>query len=328
MLPAEPDAQPEPAALSEADTVVVEHAAVVEHTAVVEHAAASAAETQADPQAPMPVDASQLPPQPYLDPAAFFAQLQTESAAPAAPAKRRWPRLVLRYASALVVAGAVGVGTGYALTLPKRTDVPFLATPSDGRYTYPAMTRPEPPAGKPAPADNANDPQIHYDDLRQYLVAAPVGLTPTEDGWEPVTDFDASLSGTNLPDHLADEGLRHVARRGWRTLDGQHTVVELLQFPDRQSAYAMQGMLDTASQAHAGKARDVVPQLTVTSLGDYTFKTALRTFDEVDGMPGQRERRVVFESGDVVAIITTTAPAAVPDVPTEQVVLLQAQMLR
>jgi hypothetical protein len=151
---------------------------------------------------------------------------------------------------------------------------------------------------------------------------------PKEDGWESVADFDSSLTGTDAANHLYDEGLRHIARRGWSTPDGQHTVVELLQFPDHQAAFAVQGMLDSTTPKKAGQQRNVVPQLTVPSFGDATFNVALRTFDAVDGLPGKEERRVVFGSGDVIAIVTATAPGTVPDVPTEQVVLLEAQMLR
>jgi hypothetical protein len=300
-------------------------------------AAAAATGSEAEP-GPAPATASQAEPdpgpgsaspaaltQPYLDPAAFFAQLQAE-AAPKPP--RRWPRLVLRYAAAVVVAGAVGAGTAYAVTLPRRTDVPFLATPSDGRYAFPFVVKPAPPAGEPAPGADDNNAQIHYDDLRQYLLPAPSGAAVKEDGWEPVADFEASMSGSDVAGHLSDAGLRHVARRGWRAPDGQHTVVELLQFPDHQAAYSVESMLDSATPAKAGRAESVVPTVTLASFGDETVTVAVHKFDQVDGLPGQIERRVVFQSGDVAAIVTTTAPGKVPDTPTEQVVMLQAQMLR
>ena len=266
------------------------------------------------------------PGQPYLDPAAFFAQLQAEAAP---KPKRRWPRLVLRYASALVVVGAIGAGTAYAITLPRRTDVPFLATPSDGRYTFPPLlAKPAPPSGKPAPGDDDDKAQIHYGDLRQYLLPAPSGAVVKEDGWEPVADFESSLSGTEVSDHLYDAGLRHVARRGWSTPDGQHTVVELLQFPDHQAAYDVENDLAGATPAKADHAELVVPQVTIRGFGDETYNLAVHRFDQVTGLPGHLERRVVFQTGDVVAVVTTTAPAKVPDTPTEQVVMLQAEMLR
>lgn len=265
------------------------------------------------------------PPQPYLDPAAFFAQLQAEAAP---KPKRRWPRLVLRYASALALAGAVGAGTAYAITLPRRTDVPFLATPSDGRYTFTFLTKPQPPAGEPAPSDDSNKGQVHYGDLRQYLLPTPSGAVRNEDGWESVADFESSLSGSDVSNHLYDAGLRRVARRGWTAADGQHTVIELLQFPDHDAAYNVDNLLDTATLTKAANAENVVPEVTIRGFEDETYNLAVHKLDQVTGLPGHIERRVVFQSGDVVAIVTTTAPTGTPDTPTEQVVMLQAEMLR
>ncbi|MEY9934296.1 hypothetical protein ABH926_008961 [Catenulispora sp. GP43] len=279
----------------------------------------AAGEQAAEPSAPA------IPAQPYLDPAAFFAQLQAE----AAPTpQRRWPRLALRYGSALVVAGALGVGTAYAVTLPRRTDVPFLATPSDGRYSFPGVVHPVPPAGEAAPGADSNQTQAHYGDLRQYLVPAPVGAVPKESGWESVADFENSLSGNDVSAHLYDAGVRRVAWRGWVAVDGQHTVVELVQFPDHEAAFSVASLLDGASLAKASGPESVVPLLTLPSFGVATSTAALHKFDQVSGLPGQVERRVVFQSGDVVAVVTSTAPRKVPDTPTEQVALLEAAMLR
>jgi hypothetical protein len=279
-----------------------------------------------EPIAPAPALAeAPTPTQPYLDPAAFFAQLQAEAAPKPKP---RWPRLVLRYGSALVVAGAVGAGTAYAVTLPRRTDVPFLATASDGRYSFLDVTHPVPPAGEPAPGADSNQTQTHYGDLRQYLVPAPVGVVPKESGWEAVADFENSLSGSDVSGHLYDAGISRVAWRGWIAPDGQHTVVELVQFPDHEAAFSVAKLLDNASLAKASRPESVVPELTVPGFGDDTSAVVIRRFDQVVGLPGQVERRVVFQSGDVVAIVTSTAPAKVSDTPTVQVALLEAGMLR
>ena len=125
-----------------------------------------------------PVDAA--PDQPYLDPAAFFAELQAESAPQPKPGRRP---LLIRYASALLLAGAVGAVTAFAVSLPRRTDVPFLGTPSDGRYTFPSAARPAPPAGDPVPDNGGNTGEVHYGDLRQYLLPVPTGVSSNEDGW-------------------------------------------------------------------------------------------------------------------------------------------------
>jgi hypothetical protein len=286
---------------------------------------ASEVKATADATPPATAPTPAPPAQPYLDPAAFFAQLQAEAAP---KPKRRWPRLVLRYVSALVVVGAVGAGTAYAITLPRRTDVPFLATPSDGRYAFPFLAKPQPPAGEPAPGDDGNKGQVHYGDLHQYLLPTPTGAVRNEDGWESIADFESSLSGSDVSNHLYDAGLRRVARRGWTAADGQHTVIELLQFPDHDAAYDVDNLLDTANVAKAGSPENVVPQVTIRGFEDETYNLPVHKLDQVNGLPGHMERRVVFQSGDVVAIVTTTAPTGTPDTPTEQVVMLQAEMLR
>ncbi|MEY9907138.1 hypothetical protein ABIA35_003363 [Catenulispora sp. MAP12-49] len=306
---------------------------VAEATASKQPAEASDADAPAEPPAgapepiaPAPALAeAPTPTQPYLDPAAFFAQLQAEAAPKPKP---RWPRLVLRYGSALVVAGAVGAGTAYAVTIPRRTDVPFLTTASDGRYSFLNVTHPVPPAGEPAPGADSNQTQTHYGDLRQYLVPAPVGVVPKESGWEAVADFENSLSGSDVSGHLYDAGISRVAWRGWTAPDGQHTVVELVQFPDHEAAFSVARLLDNAALAKASRPESVVPELTVPGFGDDTSAAVIRRFDQVVGLPGQVERRVVFQSGDVVAIVTSTAPAKVSDTPTVQVALLEAGMLR
>lgn len=263
---------------------------------------------------------------PYLDPAAFFAQLQAEAAP---PPKRRWPRLVLRYALALAVVGAVGAGTAYAITLPKRTDVPFLATAKDGRYDFPFLAKPAPPAGEPGAGEDSNKGHVHYGDLRQYLLPPPTGAVRKEDGWESVADFESSLSGDDVTDHWNDAGLRHIAWRGWTAPDGQHTLVELLQFPDADAAYSVYNVLGTADLAKVGKAETATPpEVAIRGFDAETSNVAMHKFDQVTGLPGQVERRVVFQLGDVVAVVTTTAPNGAPDTPTEQVVMLQAEMLR
>ncbi|GAA1997573.1 hypothetical protein [Catenulispora subtropica] len=285
------------------------------------------ADSSPEPVLPAPVQAvAAAPEQLYLDPSAFFTQLQAESAPKPKP---RWPRLLLRYASALVLAGAVGAGTAYAVTLPQRTDVPFLATPNDGRAVFPVITKPAPPAGKPAPGDESNGGQVHYGDLRRYLLPVPKGAVLKEDGWEPAKDFAAGMDGAVLAGRLNDAGLRRIAWRGWVAKDGQHTVVELFQFADHAGAFAMEGDLESAEPRKAMNAEDVVPKVTVPGFGDDTADVAVRKFDVVEGAPGRIERRAAFRTGDVVAVVTTTAVKGdAGDVAIGQVLLLQAEMLR
>ncbi|NUR29768.1 MAG: hypothetical protein HOV83_28620 [Catenulispora sp.] len=276
-------------------------------------------------QQPQPQPQPQPPTQPYLDPSAFFTQLQAESTP--AP-ERRWPRLLLRYASALALAGAVGAGTAYAVTLPQRTDIPTLATPTDNRFDFPSFAEVAPPAGKPGPGDEANGNQVHYADLRQYLLPVPKGAVLKEDGWEPAKDFVSAMESASLAERLNDAGLRRIAWRGWTSEDGQHIVIELFQFPDHAAAYALENDLVAAVPRKVGKPETVVPKYTVPVLGDTTEDLAVRRFDTVEGLPGQIGRRAVFRSGDVVAVVTSTAPKKISDVSIDQVLLLQAEMLQ
>ncbi|XQE87167.1 hypothetical protein ACN24M_18865 [Streptomyces microflavus] len=68
---------------------------------------------------------------------------------------RRALRAVARWTVALLVFGGLGTGTALAITSAERTDVPGLATESDGRWDYPKLSlprcRPARPARSPTP---------------------------------------------------------------------------------------------------------------------------------------------------------------------------------
>ena len=127
--------------------------------------------------------------------------------------------------------------------------------------------------------------------------------------------------------------MRRIAAEGWTTPDGQHTVVELLQFPDNYGA----------SQFDDRLASDGLAKLT-----DLDDTSEMVQFPDLDGTPGHIDinhyktvksdapkliapkegRSASFTVGDVDVLIITTGPDHMPDVPTEQIVLLQAAMLR
>lgn len=121
----------------------------------------------------------------------------------------------------------------------ERTDVPGLATESDGRWDYPTLTKPPLPSGSPGPFADSNKTASHYADLRRLVLPAPHGATPDKaltgtDGWLPTKDFlsvyDAKEDRAELAQKFTDYGLRHIAARGWTTPDGTRTAVYLLQF--------------------------------------------------------------------------------------------------
>ncbi|MGW2249554.1 hypothetical protein ACWCXH_05080 [Kitasatospora sp. NPDC001660] len=85
--------------------------------------------------------------------------------------RTRRRKAVVRWAAATLVCALAGTGTAMALTVPERTDIPGLATKSDGRYTFPALALPPQPAGKGAP--EGKDKTLHRADLRYLLLPAP-----------------------------------------------------------------------------------------------------------------------------------------------------------
>ncbi|MCX4683463.1 hypothetical protein OG401_03935 [Kitasatospora purpeofusca] len=83
-------------------------------------------------------------------------------------ARRR--RAAVRWGAAVVVCALAGTGTALAVTAQERTDLPGLATPKDGRYTFPALVLPQLPSGQPAPKENKGR---HAADLRTLLLPVP-----------------------------------------------------------------------------------------------------------------------------------------------------------
>lgn len=76
----------------------------------------------------------------------------------------------LRWGAAALVCALAGTGAAVAVTTPERTDIPGLATRSDGRYTFPALVLPPLPSGKAVPKESKSR---HAADLRYLLLPAP-----------------------------------------------------------------------------------------------------------------------------------------------------------
>ncbi|MFE7490754.1 hypothetical protein [Kitasatospora sp. NPDC057541] len=132
-------------------------------------------DTPAVPDAPVVGDVPSVPPVPAVAPA---TGAPTEEERAARGSLRR--KAALRWGAAAVVCALAGTGSALAVTVQDRTDLPGLATKSDGRYTFPALVLPPLPSGKAAPKDNKNR---HAADLRQLLLPVPKeaggSLTPT-----------------------------------------------------------------------------------------------------------------------------------------------------
>ncbi|MET7682693.1 hypothetical protein [Streptomyces sp. NPDC005423] len=257
---------------------------------------------------------------------------------PPSRGSRRGLRAVLRWTAAVVVFAAVGSGTAYGITRMDRTDVPGLATTSDGRWAFPELTLPPLPKGSPAPFDKANTTESHYADLRALVLPAPQGATVDKalagtDGWLATKGFLAEFSARSdreeLAQKLTDDGLRHLAARGWTTPDGTHTRIYLLQF-------------DTAAVAEelvtgnlSGYAAPTYPMRGADSYAsDDQFPDAAK-LPNVSDLPyteskpyGAEQVRVAYLSaGDTVGVIVQSRAGQAEAVPFQQTVTLQSQLL-
>jgi endonuclease YncB( thermonuclease family) len=293
------------------------------------------------PQAPgLPVDAPAADAVPADAPQPFAVPQAAAGAEQAKPARdrRRMLRAVGRWAAAAVVFAAVGTGAAYGITSMERTDVPGLATESDGRWDYPELVLPPLPEGSPAPFAEDNPAGAHYADLRELLLPAPKGATADKglagdkNGWLPKKTFLAAFEKDDREDLsqlLVDNGLRHIAARGWTMPDGTRTEIYLLHFNtaeqleagvwDEFTPFGEPGFLPAGTEAwkdddsYPAKAeiRDVV--------------TTLYTEDKPYG-DGQ-SRQAYLSAGDTLAVITQTGKGTAPAVPFQQTVALQSQLL-
>lgn len=265
---------------------------------------------------------------------------QEQPPAPAAPPKkdRRALWTALRWTAAVVLFAAVGVSTAYGVARVDRTDLPGLATASDGRWDYPELTRPPLPSGSPGPLDEGNAAGAHYADLRDLVLPAPRGATVDKalrgsDGWLRTKDFLAAYAEKDdretLGGMLADRALRHVAARGWTTPDGTHTRIYLLQFntavvvdnlfveylADADSpAYALRGAETSVFDDHW-------PQKAVVGDVHRSYYVESKPYG------AEQVRQAYLSVGDVLALVTQSRKGSAKAVPFQQTVVLQAQLL-
>ncbi|MFF5183671.1 hypothetical protein ACFY30_07750 [Streptomyces sp. NPDC000345] len=260
--------------------------------------------------------------------------------APAAPAvrkDRRALRAVARWAAVVTVFGALGAGTAVGITRMERTDVPGLATESDGRWAYPELTRPPLPTGRPGPLAADNPAGAHYADLRGLLLPAPEGATEDkalrgDDGWLARKDFLAVYGSakdrTEVGQALTDYGLRHIAARGWTTPDGTRTGVYLLQFDTGEVADEIfEDFTEYDSPVHALRGASGTEY-------DEGFPSAAAlegvrrfAYDEAKPYGPEQVRQAYVVCGDVVGLVVQSRKGEAADVPFQQTVLLQSQLL-
>lgn len=276
-----------------------------------------------------------------------------EVVAPAAPGtalapepapRRRTAALftALRWTAALVVFGALGTTVAYAVTDRDRTDVPTLATKGDGRWTYPPLARPTLPVGAPGPRGADNRGEVHYADLEQLLLPAPEGSRPDpalaagkgKKSRVPVSRFlqeYAKDTRGSMAADLRDNGLRHVAARGWTMPDnGTTTRVYLLRFNSAASQLFFFG-------SHLRGATNAPQRLTdvekLSSADDQGFETGGPTgteryvYDEAAPRGPVHVRHAYITAGDTLALVVQSRKGSLPAVPFDQTVILQNQLL-
>jgi len=270
------------------------------------------------PEAPPPVPASEPPVRVRKD--------------------RRVLRAALRWTTAVVVFAAAGAGTAYGITQMKRTDVPGLATASDGRWDYPVITRPPLPSGSPGPFATDNKTNAHYADLRALLLPAPKDATADAalrgtDGWLPTKTFLAQYTDTaerkELAQKLTDDGLRHIAARGWTTPDGTQTRIYLLQFSTAVAADELfsPGLISYDSPVYAldGAPATTYDDAVKTEILDNHVKASAYVEDKPVGPADVRQ--AYLSAGDTLGLIVQSRKGVAKAVPFKQTLTLQSQLL-
>ncbi|MGW3097276.1 hypothetical protein ACWDCC_28045 [Streptomyces sp. NPDC001102] len=292
--------------------------------------------TEQTEQQPMTTPPTTTPPMPEAPPVQPQPLPQDEQQPPVRK-DRRVLRAVLRWTAAVTAFAAVGAGTAYGITGMQRTDLPGLATQSDGRWDYPTLTKPPLPPGSPEPFDVRNTAGTHYADLRALLLPAPKGAVADgklrgTDGWLATKDFLAEYAQketrNDLKQSFTDDGLRHIAARGWTTPDGTHTRVYLLQF-------GTGAVVDDlfSSEAPADGPTDQL-RGTITSVFDNDFPSEAHDYNvnysayvETTPYGAEQTRQAYLSAGDVLAVIVQSRKGKAKAVPFRQTVALQSQLL-
>ncbi|MGI5138884.1 MULTISPECIES: hypothetical protein [unclassified Streptomyces] len=292
------------------------------------------------PESPMDAAAMQpmaAPPVPEAAPAAGGAGAFAVAGPPPAKKDRRVLRGVLRWTAAVAVFAAVGASAAFGITSMDRTDVPGLATEADGRWTFPEIVRPPLPSGSPGPFAEANVVGSHYADLRALVLPAPAGAQEDKalrgkDGWLPTESFLAEYSDKQdrkeFGQRLTDDGLRHIAARGWTTQDGTHTRIYLLHFDTGAVADELRTELAPYSEP------EYPLRGTEASVADDDFPVASRVvgierFAYAESKPygAEQVRHAYLAAGDVLALVVQSRKGGAKAVPFQQTVVLQSELL-
>lgn len=287
---------------------------------------------EAEPVAEAETGAPAAPPVPPLPPLPPVPPLSPTSRPP-----RRVLRAVARWTVAVLVLGGLGAGSAYAVTSRERTDVPGLATESDGRWDFPRLSLPALPPGAPRPFTEGNTAEVHHADLRGLLLPAPAGATADKKltgGWISTERFVSEYEQSTRADigaELKESALRHVAARGWTMPDGTSSRVYLLQFNSAGYAEAFHddryGGTVSAEDPPAGAEQMELDE--GWSGGGKVEHTSSYVTVEPKPFGAAQVRQAYLVAGDTVALIVQTRRGAggTPGVPFHQTVILQNQLL-
>ncbi|WP_338671903.1 hypothetical protein V1460_02765 [Streptomyces sp. SCSIO 30461] len=258
-------------------------------------------------------------------------------AVPAAPAPardRRVLRAVARWTAVVLVCGGLGAGSAVGIASMERTDVPGLATESDGRWDYPRLSLPALPQGTPRPFNEGNVLEVHHADLRKLVLPAPAGAIADEKltgGWVPAERYLAEYPAAKraeLGTELKDHGVRHIAARAWSMPDGTSARVYLLRFDSADTAAEYNDLLVLPTEPE-------VPLLNAPVSGlDLQWKvppgnspTVSFVFEEKAPAGAQDVRHAYILAGDTLAFVIHERKGKAAEIPFHQTLVLQNQLL-
>ncbi|AZK94933.1 MULTISPECIES: hypothetical protein [Streptomyces] len=256
---------------------------------------------------------------------------------PAPPRDRRVLRAVGRWSAATVLCLGLGAGTASGITSLDRGELPGLATESDGRWEYPGLSLPALPEGTPRPFSKQNEDGIHHADLRKLLLPAPKGARQDpklSGGWTTPQRFASEYVEEERADielGLADQGLRHVAARGWSMPDGTESRVYLLRFGSAEAADDFSSVTLDATGDNSpdvtldGTTRFQVDQDWHGTARSSVYSYLYRETESGDGPYPSRQGYVL--SGDTLAVIIQKRNGGTATVPFHQTTVLQSQLL-
>ncbi|AMM10013.1 hypothetical protein [Streptomyces albidoflavus] len=255
----------------------------------------------------------------------------------APPRGRRLLRTVARWSLVAAVAGGIGIGTHLFVTAQDRTDLPGLATRSDGRWDFPTQRLPALPADAMRPAHPRNPAGIHHADLRDLLVTAPGSAEPdaklTGD-WTPASAYLAEYAKGDrreLGNKLHEFALRHAASRAWTMPDGTEARVHLLRFPSSglTDLYRDEGLdFGSTTGASLAHAEETWMDKQWTSRG-VPETASVYSYEEQApyGDDGVQTRVAYIVAGDTLGMVVHEKKGGADRVPFHQTVVLQTQLL-